>query len=50
MELAISEKHVESNGKYFDNDKGTFSNAHIDAYNQEKINQVISETNKLLKL
>ena len=50
VELAISEKHVESNGKYFDNDKGTFSNAHIDAYNQEKINQVISETNKLLKL
>ena len=48
-ELAISEKHVESNGKYFDNDKGTFSNAHNDAYNQEKINQLIFETNKILK-
>ena len=50
FELAISEKHIESNGKYFDNDKGAFSNAHNDAYNQEKINQLISETNKILKL
>ncbi len=50
VELAISEKHTESHGKYFDNDKGTFSNAHNDAYNQEKINQLISETNKILKL
>ena len=49
-ELAISEKHAESNGEYFDNDKGTFSNAHNDAYHQEKINQLISETNKILKL
>ncbi|WP_341225809.1 SDR family NAD(P)-dependent oxidoreductase [uncultured Arcticibacterium sp.] len=49
-ELAVSEKHTESNGKYFDNDKGTFSDAHNDAYNQEKINQMISETNKILKL
>ena len=48
-ELAISEKYKESNGKYFDNDKGIFSNAHNDAYNQEKINQLISETNKILK-
>lgn len=49
FELAISEKHAESNGKYFDNDKGTFSTAHNDAYNQEKINQLIFETNKILK-
>jgi NAD(P)-dependent dehydrogenase (short-subunit alcohol dehydrogenase family) len=50
VELAVLENHIESNGKYFDNDKGTFSNAHNDAYNQEKINQLISETNKILKL
>jgi NAD(P)-dependent dehydrogenase (short-subunit alcohol dehydrogenase family) len=50
FELATSEKHIESNGKYFDNDKGIFSNAHNDAYNKEKINQLISETNKILKL
>jgi len=49
VELAVSEKHTESNGKYFDNDKGTFSNAHNDAYNQEKINQLIFQTNKILK-
>ncbi|WP_344930155.1 SDR family NAD(P)-dependent oxidoreductase [Aquimarina addita] len=49
-ELAISEKYADSNGKYFDNDKGTFSNAHNDAYNQEKITRLISETNKILNL
>lgn len=49
-ELAVSEKYKESSGKYFDNDKGTFSNAHPDAYNQEKINQLISETNNILSL
>jgi len=48
-ELAISEKHTESNGKYFDNDKGTFSNAHNDAYNQEKINELLTETIQILK-
>jgi NAD(P)-dependent dehydrogenase (short-subunit alcohol dehydrogenase family) len=47
-ELAVSEKHTESNGKYLDNDKGAFSNAHSDAYNQEQINQLIAETNKIL--
>jgi hypothetical protein len=48
FELAISEKHAESSGKYFDNDKGTLSTAHNDAYDQEKINQLISETEKIL--
>jgi NAD(P)-dependent dehydrogenase (short-subunit alcohol dehydrogenase family) len=48
-ELAISEKNIESNGKYFDNDKGTFSNAHNDAYNQEKINELLTETTQILK-
>jgi len=48
-DLAISDQYEESNGKYFDNDKGTFSNAHSDAYNQDKINQLIFETNKILK-
>ncbi|MFL1896339.1 SDR family NAD(P)-dependent oxidoreductase [Aquimarina sp. 2-A2] len=47
-ELAVSEKHIENSGKYFDNDKGIFSNAHNDAYNQEKINQLLLETNKIL--
>ena len=49
VELAVSEKHAASNGKYFDIDKGMFSNAHNDSYNTEKINQLISETKKILK-
>jgi len=49
VELAVSDIHKENNGKYFDNDKGTFSNAHNDAYNQEKINVLISETEKIIK-
>jgi len=48
-DLAVSQKHTESSGKYFDNDKGAFSKAHPDAYNQEKMNQLIFETNKILK-
>lgn len=48
-EVAVSEKHTESSGKYFDNDKGTFSKAHNDAYNQEKINELLAETNQILK-
>ena len=48
VELALSGKHAENNGKYFDNDKGSFSEAHTDAYNFEKINSLIVETNKML--
>lgn len=48
-DLAVLDEYAKSNGKYFDNDKGGFSNAHNDAYNQEKINELISETNKILK-
>ncbi len=50
FELALSEKHENSTGKYFDNDIGAFSEAHHDAYNQEKIDQLITETNKILSL
>jgi len=49
-ELAVSEKHAENSGKYFDNDKGMFSDAHADAYSQEKINQLISTTDRILEL
>lgn len=49
VELAIKEKHNDSNGKYFDNDRGAYSSAHKDAYQQEKIDQLISETIKILK-
>lgn len=49
VELAVSEKHKENSGKYFDNDKGDFSNAHNDAYNQAKVDLLITETEKILK-
>ncbi|MEO1051394.1 MAG: SDR family NAD(P)-dependent oxidoreductase [Bacteroidota bacterium] len=47
-ELAISSLYSTSTGKYFDNDKGAFGKAHIDAYDEEKIAMLISETEKIL--
>ncbi|OAN64364.1 short-chain dehydrogenase [Balneola sp. EhC07] len=49
VELVVSEKHAANNGKYFDNDHGDFSDAHTDAYDQDKIDQLISVTNNILK-
>ncbi|SDL25710.1 SDR family NAD(P)-dependent oxidoreductase [Kriegella aquimaris] len=36
-------------GRYFDNDKGFYSDAHPDAYNHEKIKELITETETLLQ-
>ena len=49
-QLAVSDQFKNSNGKYFDNDQGSFSDAHPDAYNGDKVSQLISETDKILKL
>lgn len=49
VKLAVSEKHALNNGKYFDNDHGDFSDAHTHAYDQDKIDQLISVTNNILK-
>jgi len=49
-DLAILDKYADSNGKYFDNDRGVFSDAHNDAYDQAKINGLISETKKILNI
>ncbi len=48
-DLAILENYKNKTGKYFDNDKGVFSNAHSDASDQEKIDLLIFETKKILK-
>ena len=48
-ELAVSEKYHQISGEYFDNDSGGFGRAHADAYNSDKINQLISTTEELLK-
>ncbi|WP_200831867.1 SDR family NAD(P)-dependent oxidoreductase [Aquimarina sp. AU474] len=48
FELSVLEKYQNVSGKYFDNDKGDFGNAHPDAYNEEKINDLIEITRNLL--
>ncbi|WP_298497680.1 SDR family NAD(P)-dependent oxidoreductase [uncultured Algibacter sp.] len=47
-DLALSEKYKNDTGKYFDNDKGRFSEAHSDAYSQEKIANLLMHTDSLL--
>ncbi|SNS01607.1 NAD(P)-dependent dehydrogenase, short-chain alcohol dehydrogenase family [Dokdonia pacifica] len=51
-DLAITEAYIKNSGAYFDNDKGDekghFSNAHPDATNQEKIQQLITTTDTFL--
>ena len=47
-ELAVSDDYQDSSGKYFDNDRGTFAEAHPDAYDEKKINQLITTTIKIL--
>lgn len=52
VDLAMLEEYAGITGKYFDNDKGSikgaFAEAHPDAYNQEKIAQLISATQKAI--
>lgn len=46
--LADSEKYSGITEHYYDNDKGTFAPAHPDAYNDEKITELISVTESIL--
>lgn len=47
-DLSVSDQYNDSSGKYFDNDKGDFSKAHSDAYDQKKNSDLITETQKIL--
>ncbi|OEJ99908.1 SDR family NAD(P)-dependent oxidoreductase [Roseivirga misakiensis] len=51
-DLAVSEEYKNSTGKYFDNDKGelkgAFAEAHSDAYRAKKIDELTTQTNKVL--
>ena len=47
-ELAISDDYQDISGKYFDNDKGTFAEAHPDAYDEKKIEKLIATTVEIL--
>lgn len=40
-ELALSDKHAEHSGAYFDNDKGAYADAHPDAYDPQLIDSVL---------
>lgn len=47
-DLAIDEKYKSMSGKYFDNDRGSFGEAHADAYHDEKIDSLIESTKDIL--
>ena len=44
----MSTDHENDSGKYFNNDKGVFGNAHPDAYDDKKISQLITATISIL--
>lgn len=48
-DLAVSEEHAGITGKYFDNDKGSYGNAHADAYAKDKINSLLKATEEILQ-
>lgn len=52
FDLAVSQEFEGVTGKYFDNDlgdpRGRFGKAHADAYNQQKIDKLISFTENIL--
>ena len=48
-DLAVSDQHKGVTGKYFDNDSGGYANAHPDAYSPIAIDELISETEKIIK-
>jgi len=47
-ELATSDEYQSVSGKYFDNDKGSFGDAHKDAYAVDKVEKLIVATMDLL--
>ena len=47
-DLALSEGHNNDSGKYFDNDKGHFSPAHANAYDDDKIHRLLATTTRIL--
>lgn len=47
-DLAISNAHENDSGKYFDNDKGAFSKAHPDAYDEKLIHKLLTTSDSLL--
>ncbi|ADO83917.1 SDR family NAD(P)-dependent oxidoreductase [Ilyobacter polytropus] len=48
-ELSNIEDAIKISGKYFDNDRGNFGNAHPDSYDDAKIKKLIETTDELIK-
>lgn len=46
--LALDVIHANKSGHYFDNDMGSYNNAHPDAYDLTKISALMNSTNELL--
>ncbi|MEL6484571.1 MAG: SDR family NAD(P)-dependent oxidoreductase, partial [Bacteroidota bacterium] len=49
-QLALSKEYESSSGKYFDNDRGVFAQAHADAYDAQKIEGLVQTMNKIVPL
>ncbi|GAA4834771.1 SDR family NAD(P)-dependent oxidoreductase [Algivirga pacifica] len=47
-DLAVSKKYEGITGQYFDNDQGDFGTAHPDAYDEDKIQQLLEVTNEIV--
>lgn len=51
-DLALSDEYAGVTGKYFDNDKGdpkgSFANAHVDAYDAQKIAELLAVTERIV--
>ena len=47
-QLAVAEEHEGITGKYFDNDKGSYEEAHEDAYKEEETNRLIKQTEAII--
>lgn len=47
-DLAMSERHKNQTGTYFDNDRGSYNNAHPDAYDDEKIKLLLTLTESII--
>lgn len=48
-DLAINNKHENRSGQYFDNDNGRFAKAHTEAYDDAKIEQLITITKEMIE-
>ena len=44
----MSERHKNQSGTYFDNDRGSYNNAHPDAYDNDKIKLLLTLTESII--